>query len=168
MNQLLLNQLRESEIILKIEKGKLVTLDYVLIEQETGDKLDSSEESGPLSYIHGNGGLLPCLERELEGRIEEEKFFASFSAEEAYGKYDSELVMEVPITRYVHPEKLEIGQQFELEFSERKIYVYVKEIKENVVIVDGNHPLAGKAIKFDVNITEVRDPTAEELEYAKM
>lgn len=153
---------------MKIIKGKLVTLEYVLIEQSTGEKLDCSEDSGALSYIHGSGGLLPCLEETLEGKDKDEKFFVSFSAEQAYGKYDPDLLMEVPITRYVHPEKLEIGQQFELEFSETKIYVYVKEIKESTVIVDGNHPLAGKALKFDVNITEVRDPTAEELEFSSV
>jgi FKBP-type peptidyl-prolyl cis-trans isomerase SlyD len=96
------------------------------------------------------------------------------SPAEAYGEYRPSAVMTVPKSSFKHPEYLELGLQFEWtpepEHSNEnveKILVFIKEIRDDVVVLDANHPLAGKHLHFDIHVLAVREPTAEELESIK-
>jgi FKBP-type peptidyl-prolyl cis-trans isomerase SlyD len=159
---------------LAIGKGLYVCFSYELRDQ-AGDLLDSSDISGPITYIHGFKSLLLPLEEGLQGRIQDEHFRLKIAPELAYGPYKADAVLTVPKSQFKHPEYLELGLQFEWAPEEtaatdkavEKILVFIKDIQENFVILDANHPLAGKELNFDIHILTVREPTAEELDAIK-
>lgn len=147
----------------RIEDKKVVTFSFIMRDGE-GVILDSSQESGSLNYIHGQGQIMPALEKALEDRIIDEKFSITFTPEQAYGMPDEGKYWALPKNRFDEVENIEPGQHFELTQGEDVFHVVVREITEDEVIVDGNHPLAGKTLIFDIDVKEVRDPSEEELE----
>ncbi|HIW36112.1 MAG TPA: peptidylprolyl isomerase [Candidatus Treponema faecavium] len=147
---------------MKIEKNKVVSIEYVLKDAD-GEILDSSEDMGALEYIHGRGDLIAGLERELEGKAAGEKLSVVVEPADAYGEYNRELVVEVPRSQFDDSVDIEAGMQFEAESAEGSHLVTVVDVKDGVVVVDANHPLAGEKLFFDVEIKDVRDATEEEL-----
>jgi FKBP-type peptidyl-prolyl cis-trans isomerase SlyD len=147
-----------------IEKNKVVIIDYKLTDS-VGEVIDSSEDSEPLAYLHGNGNLIPGLEKELEGRKVGDKITCTVPPADAYGEYDDSLVFTIKKTNFAEPEKIEEGMQFEAQGEEGERVVTVVAIKDDDVTVDANHPLAGEDLHFDVSVVEVRDATEEELQH---
>lgn len=145
-----------------ISKDKKVSIKYILKDAE-GEIIDSSEDTEPLEYIHGNGHLIPGLEAALEGKSAGEKLSVAVAPEDAYGKREEELVFPVPRSNFDGTE-IEVGMQFEAASSEGSHVVTVVEVDDEQVTVDANHPLAGETLYFDVEIIDVRDATPEELE----
>ena len=146
-----------------VEKDLIVTFQYDLFSDD-GELLDSSNQSGAVTYIHGYNKIFHELERCLEGRVLDEKFYVTLSPKQAYGDYDQNLVCQVSIDQFEQYENLKIGQQFEIEQNSQLYMVYISKIDKELVIIDGNHPLAGKTIKFDIHITEIRQAHPDELE----
>jgi len=138
---------------------------YYTLTDDAGRMLDSSKFSGPLNYLHGANNLVPGLEHELTGKRTGDNFKVSIDPENAYGEYKEELVKVVPIAMFEDLDKLETGMQFESNGSDGEEIVIVTHIEDGEVTVDGNHPLAGKTLHFEVSIESVRDATAEELEH---
>jgi len=149
---------------MNIIKDSVVSIDYTLTDS-TGSVLDSSKETGPLSYIHGNENIIAGLEKALDGRKTGDTFNVTVPATQAYGERDDSLVVEVPIDRFQGAGKVEEGMQFEAETAEGSRLVTVTKVSDKTVTVDANHPLAGMELNFDVSITEVREASAEELEH---
>ena len=145
-----------------ISKDKKVSIKYILKDAE-GEIIDSSEDTEPLEYIHGNGHLIPGLEAALEGKSAGEKLSVAVAPEDAYGEREEELVFPVPRSNFDGTE-IEVGMQFEAASSEGSHVVTVVEVNDEQVTVDANHPLAGETLYFDVEIVDVRDATPEELE----
>lgn len=147
-----------------IEKDKVVIIDYKLTDSD-GEVIDSSESSEPLAYLHGNGNLIPGLEKELEGKKVGDKISCIVGPEEAYGEYDQNLVFTINKSHFADPDKVEEGMQFEAQGEDGSRVVTVVSVKDDDVTVDANHPLAGEDLHFDVHVVEIRDPTEEELKH---
>jgi len=149
---------------MQISKGKVVSFDYTL-KDDDGTVLDSSQEAGPLAYLHGVGGLVPGLERALEGHSTGDQLNVKVQPEDAYGQRNEQLVQSVPRKSFQGVEKIEPGMQFQASQGQQKQMVTVVGVTPETVTVDANHPLAGKPLNFDVTIREVRDATPEESQH---
>lgn len=150
---------------MKIEKDSVVGIDYVLTD-ERGEVLDSSKDHGhPLLYLHGAGNIIPGLESSLTGRSAGEQFKISIAPEDGYGVRDERAVMKVNRDQFKGVDDLEVGMQFRTEGGGHSQVVTVMAIEEGTVTVDGNHPLAGKTLHFDVSVVSVRKATPEELSH---
>lgn len=146
-------------------ENKVVTIHYTLTDEQ-GATLDSSSGGEPLSYLHGAGNIIPGLEKALEGKSAGEQVNVTVSAEEGYGERNEELVQQVPMEAFQGVDKVEPGMQFEAQSPDGNVVrVTVTEMAEDQVTVDANHPLAGHALNFDVEVAEVRDATEEELQH---
>lgn len=149
---------------MQIEARKVITLDYTLIDQ-SGEVLDSSNDGGPLSYLHGFGNIVPGLEAALEGKGRGEKLKVTVPPGDGYGERDEKLIQALPRSRFPKGE-IAVGMRFAAESTKgarHTLTVVAADPKE--VTVDGNHPLAGRTLSFDVTVRDIRDATDEELEH---
>lgn len=149
---------------MQIAQNSVVAFHYTLTNDE-GEVLDSSEGREPLTYLHGAGNIIPGLEKELEGRENGEKLQVAVSPEEGYGETQPSLVQEVPRDSFQGVESIEPGMQFQAQTQGGPLMVTVTKVEGDTVVVDGNHPLAGQKLNFDVEIAEVREATPEEAEH---
>lgn len=147
-----------------ITKNKVVLFDYILTD-DAGTVIDASKDHGPLGYIQGSGQIIPGLEKEMDGKKSGDKFKVSITADMAYGDIDESLVQKVPKSEFEGIEGLAVGAQFQVQTDNGPLIVTVIEVADDSVILDGNHPLAGKSLHFDVSIVSVRDASAEELSH---
>ena len=150
----------------KVEKNKVVKFHYTLKDKETGEILDSSQQYGePLSVLIGANNIIPGLEKQMEGMEVGEKKTIEVKAEEAYGNKDENLIQKVP-REYFQGIELQKGMPLQAQTPDGQIInLIVVDFNDNEVIVDMNHPLAGKDLVFDVEIVDVRDATLEELSH---
>jgi FKBP-type peptidyl-prolyl cis-trans isomerase SlyD len=147
-----------------IQKGKVVSIDYIL-RDASGKLLDSSDEGDPLVYLHGNDNIIPGLEKQLEGKATGDKLTCVVPAVEAYGERDEELVLKVSKTEFGPDADLSPGMQFEARSEEGTQIVTVVKVEGDDVTIDANHPLAGETLHFQVSVVDVREATPEELEH---
>lgn len=150
---------------MRIADKKVVRIDYTL-KNASGEVLDTSAGGEPLTYLHGFSQIVPGLERELTGMEAGEGKDVVVQPEEGYGLPDPQGVFGVPRAAFPADAKLSVGDAFVGEDDEgQALPVRVVELRDDVVIVDANHPLAGETLFFHVDVREVRDATAEELEH---
>lgn len=149
---------------MQVDKNRVVAINYTLTDKQ-GQVLDTSENSGPLKYLHGNGGIIPGLEAALQGKNPGEKIHVEIAPEDAYGKRDESLVQAVPRDRFQGIDQIKVGMQFQAKGSAGQRIVTVAGVDEQNVTVDANHPLAGIALTFDVTVVDVRDATPDELSH---
>ena len=150
---------------MSIKDNSAVSFHYSLTDDE-GQQLDSSAGKEPLAYLHGAGNIIPGLENALTGKAVGDSMTVAVSAAEGYGEVQQELIPDVPRTSFQGVEQIEVGMQFEAQTGQGgTVPVTVTAVTDETVTVDGNHPLAGKNLNFDVSIEAVRDATAEELEH---
>ena len=148
---------------MKITRDAVVRLHYSLSEAG-GEAIESSREQGePLTYLHGHGNLIPALEERLDGREAGDSFRAELSAREGYGERDPEAVMRVPLKHVVHQGRLEPGMVAGVRTEHGMRQVTVLKVGKFNADVDTNHPLAGQALNFDIEVLEVRAASDEEL-----
>lgn len=147
---------------MKIEKDTAVSFHYTLTDQG-GEVIDSSEGRGPLSYLHGHDQLIPGLERQLDGLDVGANVRLHVPAAEAYGAIDPERQFEVPRSKFPADEELIPGTQVMSQGGGTPNVFTIKDVREDVVVLDGNHPLAGKDLTFAVEVVSVRAATAEEI-----
>ncbi|GAA6204205.1 MULTISPECIES: peptidylprolyl isomerase [Thalassotalea] len=147
---------------MQITDKKVVVLHYAVSDSED-TLIDSSYDHSPLSIIQGTGYLIPGLENALVDHVAGDKFEVEVSAEQAYGQRFDDYVQTVPKAMFAEIEDLEVGTQLRATTDEGEQTVIVVDVQEDEITVDGNHPLAGIDLKFDVEILEVRDATEEEL-----
>jgi FKBP-type peptidyl-prolyl cis-trans isomerase SlyD len=140
-----------------------VAIDYKLT-LDSGEEVDSSSEGQPLGFIAGSGQIIPGLEKAMMGMTVGDSSKISVEPEDAYGQVNPELLKDVPRNQFPDDIELQPGMAFQAQGPRGPMAINIKEIKdENTVVIDLNNPLAGKKLHFDVNIVEVREPTAEEL-----
>ncbi|MCP4421974.1 MAG: peptidylprolyl isomerase [Chloroflexi bacterium] len=151
---------------LKIKEGIVVSLDYTLW-LDDGRIADSSEGEAPLEYLHGYGQIIPGLEKALLGLTVDDSKKVAVSPAEAYGEVDMEAFEIVPRSMFPDDIKLEEGLELSLRDVEtdEPFDASVAEIREKEVMLDFNHPLAGKTLHFELHISALRPATAEELEH---
>ncbi len=148
-----------------VAADKVVLINYTLSNDE-GKVIDSSSGGEPLAYIHGHGNLIPGLEKELEGKPAGTKLSVKIAPADGYGERDASLVQRVPKRSFGNASNLKPGMQFQAQTSDGHArMVTVKGVQGDMVTIDGNHPLAGENLNFEVEITEVREATVEELEH---
>ncbi len=141
---------------------KVITFHYTL-KDESGAVIESSKGSEPMAVLTGSESILPKVESTLTSMAAGDAKSVKLSAEEAYGPYDENLIGQAG--RDELPQEIEVGMQFTAQQGGQVSIVTVKEFDDKVVHLDGNHPLAGKALEFDLEVTESRDATAEELDH---
>ena len=147
-----------------IKENSAVSFHYTLTDDD-GQTLDSSAGKDPLAYLHGAGNIIPGLESALEGKAVGDAMVVAVTAAEGYGEVQQELIQEVPRDAFQGVDSIEVGMQFEAQTGQGgNVPVTVTAVTDEVVTVDGNHPLAGKNLNFDVSIEDVREATEEQLE----
>lgn len=148
-----------------IKKDTVVTVEYRL-HLGDGKYIDESDASDPLIYLHGHDEVIPGLEKALEGKKPGDSLKAVIPPEDGYGDYDPEGVDEVPREDIPADLPLEAGGIVEaLDEDDNEVVFLVKEIKDNTVVVDFNHPMAGKTLHYELTVRDVRAATEEELEH---
>lgn len=141
----------------QIREGSQVSLEYTLSD-EAGTVIESNKGKQPMSYIHGKSQIIPGLEKELSGmKVGEEKKI-QVKPEDGYGPVNPDAFQEVPKDK-LPPEALKVGTMLMAQGPQGQgIPVRVHEIKDTTVIMDFNHPMAGKTLSFDVKISEIKTP----------
>lgn len=149
---------------LKIQDGVVVSLDYTL-RLDDGEIIDSSNENEPLEYLHGYGQIIPGLEKALVGLTVGDSKTVVVPAAEAYGEVNMEAFEIVPRSMFPDDMELEEGLTLSLRDAETNepFDAAIVEVRENEVMLDFNHPLAGEALHFEVKIPALRAATEEEL-----
>ena len=147
---------------MKITQHCAVSIHYRLSDEQ-GRVIEDSFEAEPMLYLHGTENMIPGLENELEGKVAGDKLDVTVDAANGYGPYHDGLRQEVPLSAFGDVEDIVPGMRFiaETEMGQRPVQVI--EVKDDVVVVDGNHPLAGQALNFVVEVIEVREATSEEI-----
>jgi FKBP-type peptidyl-prolyl cis-trans isomerase SlyD len=145
---------------MKIEKNTTVTLRYKVADAQ-GKLLEESRT--PMVYLHGGyGNTLPKIEEALEGRMSGYQATLALEPQDAFGLRDESLVQTIPKSQF--PPGIKVGGQLEGQDQQGHTQVFtVMKIKGDQVILDGNHPFAGKALRFAITVTEVRAATPEEI-----
>ena len=146
---------------MQITDKTAVSIHYTLT-NDLGEQLDSSIGDAPLVYLHGVGNIIPGLEDALTGKQAGDKLTVNIAPEQAYGLIDENMVQVVSKKMFDGME-IEIGQQFHADVSHGAGIITITEINGDDITIDGNHPLAGVALNFDVEVIEVRPATADEL-----
>jgi FKBP-type peptidyl-prolyl cis-trans isomerase SlyD len=149
---------------MQIAPNSVVTLHYTLKDND-GNVIDQSED-GSFLYLHGAMNIIPGLENALTGKAAGEELSVSVSPEEGYGVKDPERIQEVPKEMFESSEEIKVGVQFHAQGPDgNAVVVTVVEVKDDVVIIDGNHALAGIDLNFDVKIIDVREASEEEISH---
>lgn len=150
---------------MKIANGTVVSIDYKL-HLGDGVAIDASEAGDPLTYMHGEGQIVPGLERELQGLGVGDSRNVVVQPVDGYGERNPQGLQ--PIDRKAFPADVELKPGLELGAvgpDGEVLQFTVHEVKGETVIIDTNHPLAGKTLHFDITIREVRESTEEEREH---
>ena len=137
-----------------IEKDRVVSIDYTL-RDNNGNLIDSSEGSDPLEYLHGNGNIIPGLEKALAGKKAGDKLTCSIAAADAYGERDDSLIFKVNKSEFEGAD-IAVGMQFEAHGEEGAQIVTVVGIEGEEVTIDANHPLAGETLVFDIELVSIK------------
>ncbi len=151
---------------MKVSKDKVITLEFKVYDSKTNELLEDTKDVGPFFYIHGEGQFVPKVEETLEGK---EKGFSTtiiLSPEEGYGDYDEDLIEKMDKKDFVEFDDIYEGMEFIADMDDGSEQQYViTSIDDDVVTADGNHPFAGKTLRFEVEVAGVREATPEELEH---
>lgn len=150
-----------------VKDKKVVQIDYTLTLPD-GSVYDTSIGEGkkPLEFMMGTGQMIPTLEKELLGLRVKGKKKIVVKAADAYGEYDENALQEVPRSTVPQGMDLEVGQTYTVQTAMGPMPITIKSMTDKIVVMDLNHPLAGKDLTFDVQVKKVRDATKEELAQA--
>ena len=147
-----------------ITKNKVVTIHYRLNTHE-GELIESSFDEDPMVYLHGAQNIITGLEQELEGKKTGDKFKINIEASQAYGDYLDHLCQSVPKEAFGDVSELLPGMRFTAETDVGPHPVEIVEVHEDSVVVDGNHPLAGMDLVFEIEVMNIRDATEDEISH---
>ena len=149
---------------MKISKNTIASIEYTLRDDE-GEIIDSSEGDSPLEVLVGQGQLIPGLEKALMGLEAGKELKISVNPEEAYGDYNPGLEVVVPMSQIKTDDEIEEGVHFQVDTPDGTLIYEVQKIEGDQVTMNGNHPLAGQVLHFDVKVVSVRAATEEELKH---
>ncbi|MCB0369142.1 MAG: peptidylprolyl isomerase [Bdellovibrionales bacterium] len=141
---------------------RVFAFNYIL-KSNNGEVLDASEKNQPLPFLEGAGQIIPALEKQVLQMSEGEKKIVSLKADEAYGDQQENLIMDVNATELAHIPNLEVGSYLQLDLKDRVKVVRVTKMTPDKITIDGNHPLAGQDLEFEVELVLIREATQEEL-----
>ena len=145
-----------------IKEGSVVSLAYRLT-SDGGEELDRADQGEPFSYLHGFGQIVPGLEQALAGLLVGSKKQVKVSPEEGYGVIEAELLTTATRNQFPPDADLHVGMRFAADVGgEQPVVFTVTQIVGDQISLDGNHPLAGETLHFDVEVLSIREATAEE------
>jgi FKBP-type peptidyl-prolyl cis-trans isomerase SlyD len=147
-----------------ITADRVVTIHYTL-KNDGGEVLDSSSGGEPLAYIQGHGNLVAGLEKALEGKPAGANLAVSVAPADGYGVRDEALIQRVPKRSLQGAGEIKKGMQFQARTEDGMRLFTVTGLAGDMVTLDGNHPLSGQTLHFDVEVVDVREATSEELEH---
>jgi FKBP-type peptidyl-prolyl cis-trans isomerase SlyD len=142
---------------------RVIAFNYVL-KNSQGELLDASEPNQPMPFLEGKQQIIPGLEVELSKLNEGDKKQVTLAAKDAYGEFRQDMIMEVPKEELAHI-KLEMGAHLQLQLDQQVRVVKVTKMGDTHITLDGNHPLAGVDLIFDIEVVLIREATAEELQH---
>jgi FKBP-type peptidyl-prolyl cis-trans isomerase SlyD len=151
---------------MKIENNKAVTLNYTL-KDDKDEMLDQSNNASFI-YLHGFQNIIPGLESALTGRTKEDKFDLVIKPEDAYGEYNPKITQVVDRSMFDSGEsgELQVGMQFQSQSEDGAMMIItISEINGDDITIDGNHPLAGITLHYNVHVVDVRDATEDEMSH---
>lgn len=147
---------------MNIADNRVVLFHYTL-RDETGEERETSRGGEPSAYLHGANNIVPGLEKAMLGHASGDVFSATIAAEDAYGQPDPKRQQRVPVKHLLFKGRLRPGMVVQLNTREGRIPVTVIKAGRHSADIDTNHPLAGQALTFDVEIVDVREASAEEI-----
>ena len=149
---------------MKISANHVVTINYIL--KDNDDNIIDQSDDSSFCYLHGASNIIPGLESALTGKSSGDEVSVSIAPEEGYGIRDESKIQAVPRDAFPADQAIEPGMQFHAEGPEgQSVVVTVAKVADDIVTVDGNHPLAGVTLNFEVTIADIREASAEELEH---
>ncbi len=146
---------------MQVADNTAVSIHYTLTNDE-GEVLDSSIGDEALVFLQGSGNIISGLEKAMVGKVTGDKFNVRIEAEEAYGELMEDMIQVISRDMFEGVDEIEVGMQFHADVSFGSGVVTVVSIDDENVTIDGNHPLAGVALTFDVEVIDVRAATEEE------
>ncbi|MCL7745379.1 peptidylprolyl isomerase [Guyparkeria hydrothermalis] len=149
---------------MQVQNDHVVSIDYTL-KNDAGEVMDTSEQNGPLAYLHGHQNIIPGLEKALEEKSVGDSFTVSIEPAEAYGERDERMIQTVPRSMFQGVDEIEPGMRFQAQTEGGVTVVTIKEVNGDEITLDGNHELAGETLHFDVEVKDVRPASEEEIEH---
>ncbi len=148
-----------------VAQHKVVSIHYKVVDDDSDELIDSSENGDPMTYLHGARNLIPGLEQALEGKQAGDALEVTVEAADAYGEYSEDRVHQVPREALAEVERVEPGVTVVANTEQGPVNLVIVEVGDEEVKLDANHPLAGRRLRFDVSVEEVRDATEEEISH---
>ncbi len=148
-----------------IQKDSVVGITYIL-RNGAGEELDQADRNDPFYYLHGANNIVPGLEEELEGLAVGSKKSVAVSPDKGYGEVNPNLKIKVGRNAFPAGTDIEAGMQFAADIgSGQPLPFTVERVQGDDIYLDGNHPLAGETLHFEVEVVSVRPATSEELDH---
>ncbi|WP_207061463.1 peptidylprolyl isomerase [Motiliproteus sp. SC1-56] len=147
---------------MQIADKKVASIHYTLTDDQ-GEVIDSSSGGEPLTYLHGASNIIPGLESALTGKVTGDKLSVTVAPEEGYGPVHPDLVQTVSKEAFTGVEEIAEGMRFQASTANGQLSVVVTKVEGDQVTVDGNHPLAGQNLNFEVEVADVREASEDEL-----
>jgi FKBP-type peptidyl-prolyl cis-trans isomerase SlyD len=149
---------------MQIAKNTAVSILYTLT-NNAGEEIDSTSDGQPMVYLHGSGNIIAGLEKALQGKDVGEKLSVSIEPADAYGEFDENMIQVVSRDMFDGIDNVEVGMQFHAAVNSGSGIITVIKVDGDDITIDGNHPMAGQALNFDVEVVGVRLATKEELSH---
>lgn len=146
------------------ERDKVITFHYTL-KNSADEQMESSRDKDPMKYLHGANNIIPGLEKAMEGHAVKDEFSVTVEPEEAYGVRNENNIQRVPLKRLKGIGKIAVGQVLNLQTNKGQVQMTVLKVGRFNADLDGNHPLAGVQLTFEVEITDIRDASEEEIKH---
>jgi len=149
---------------MQISANTVVTIDYTLT-NDNGDILDRSAD-GTFCYLHGASNIIPGLENALQGKAAGDQVTVSVQPEDAYGVRDESMLQVITRDMFGPDQEISPGMQFHAQSPQGEtLVITVTNVDGDNITVDGNHPLAGIQLNFDVSVIDIRPATQEEIDH---
>ena len=149
---------------MQITNNTAVSIHYTLT-TDTGEEIDSTIGGEPLVYLHGRGNIITGLEKALDNKTVGEKFNVRIEPTEAYGEFSEDKIQVVSREMFDGIDNIEVGMQFHAAVNSGSDIITVTKIEGDNITIDGNHPLAGQALTFVIDVVGVRLATKEEISH---
>lgn len=150
---------------MEIEKHAVVTIDFEL-KDDDGNVIDASSGGEPMLYLHGTSNIIEGLEKALAGKKAGDSLSIAIPPKEGYGVHDETRIQSVPRDMFEDQSLVKVGEQFMAEGPNGEhLTITITEVTDDKVVIDGNHPLAGKNLNFKIEIKDVRKATQEEIDH---
>jgi FKBP-type peptidyl-prolyl cis-trans isomerase SlyD len=149
---------------MQIANDRVISIAYTL--KDNDDNIIDQSSDGSFCYLHGASNIIPGLEEALTGKTTGDELTVSIPPEKGYGLRDDERIQTVPRDMFPADQDIQPGMQFHAQSPDgQMIVVSIAKVEGDTITVDGNHPLAGIQLNFDVKVMDIREATAEELEH---